>query len=178
MRGENVLPRCCKAGDVRHLATGHEGEGCVRGDSQELADPCARDVFHDERGRSEGEEAEVLIPGGDEPVGRERRRECAADDKPEVPTALTGDDPRLGVARERLDDVLGPLRRLGQWAAERGAELRDGGTRVDRPCPEALEVFGGEVRSAPKEGPFVHAASLRRRARAAPPAQRASHRWR
>ena len=48
-------------------------------------------------------QAGVLVPGAGQPVRRERRRQAAADDEPEVASAGAGDQARLGGCGELLD---------------------------------------------------------------------------
>src|SRR3546814_5091176 len=64
-----------KAGEMRHLASGGEGEGRGSGQVEHVLDPGARHLLHDGRGRSASMERGIVIPGGGEPIGGQRRRQ-------------------------------------------------------------------------------------------------------
>ena len=68
------MTRCCKAGEVRHLTAGDESERGGLGQAEQLLQPGAGDLLDDAcRGHRERLSG-VLIPGGREPVGGDRRR--------------------------------------------------------------------------------------------------------
>ena len=107
-------------------------------------------------------EAGVLVPGGRQPVRRERGRERAADHEPEVAAARDSDDARLGGGGESLDHVERIARLLREWAAERGAQLVDGRRRPDRALVEGLDEVRRDLGRSPKQLSLVaHGASVR-----------------
>jgi hypothetical protein len=156
-RGEEVVPRRRQAGEVGHLAAGDDPEGGVLRQAEQVLEPASRHLLDDARGRRRQQEARVLVPDGRQPVGCDPRREGAAHDEAEEPTAPDGHQARVGVAGELLDDGESVGGRLGQRAAERRPQLLDRRLRPHRPLVQRLEEIGRDVGRSLQEVARAHA---------------------
>ena len=117
--------------------------GHAVGQAEQLAQPGERHLLHHRRARPGGDEARVLVPGRRQPVGRERRRQRAADHEAEVASARHRDDARLRPGDQLRDD----LRRLA-------ARSRAAGRREPRAAPRPKRRRESAARRAcPGTGP-------------------------
>ena len=91
--GQDRVAGCGQTGHVRHLAARHEREARGPGQAQQLEQPAAAHLLDDRRGRRHRVHAGVLVPGGREPVGGERRRDGAADHPAEEPAPRAASEP-------------------------------------------------------------------------------------
>src|SRR5207249_10088098 len=107
----------------------------VCGDPEQLLQPVADDLLDDGGRRPARVQPCVLVPGGGQPVRRERRRDGAADDESEVSAARDPDDPELARSCELLDYRYGI-----------------GGILRQRPCPGYPHPAAAPPRS-PRPGP-------------------------
>ena len=89
------------------------------------------------------EDAGVLIPGGDEPVGGEGGGETAADDEAEVARASRGDGAVHACKGELICDGVGSRAGVGQRAAELLTELVGCEASADWSGAERGEPVGG-----------------------------------
>ena len=150
------MPSCRETGEVGHLTARDDPERGVLGQAEQLLQPGAGDLLDDARGRRRKHQAGVLIPGGREPVGRDRRRKAPAHDEAEEPPARSGHQARIGVAGKLLDDRERVGRLLGQRASERGPQLVDRRLRPHRPLVERVEEIRRDLRRALQEIPRAH----------------------
>ena len=104
---QHRVPRSGEAGDMRHLASGDEGETRARGDAQQFLEPLAGDLFHQRGGGPGGVEARVLVPRGGEPVGCEGRGNAAAHHPTVEAPAGRGDNAARGIAHQIFDHLRG-----------------------------------------------------------------------
>ena len=169
-RGVDALPRRGKAGDVRHLAAGHEGERRLRRQAEQLEHPAPRDRLERRRRRGRLGKAGVLVPGGDEPVGRERGGQRAADHEPEVAAGAHRGETGSPLARELLDDRDADRTGLPVAAGRTRPASRGSRARAARAASRALEIVGGELAVRSSSSRSVTPASLRA---GTPPAGRA-----
>jgi hypothetical protein len=142
---EDGVTRDGERGRVCHLAAGDECERRSLRKVEELLHPAPRRLLDDRRCGCRKQEARVLVPGGDEPVGSERRRQRPADHEAEVAPRAHRREAGLGVARKPLDDLELGSRLLGQRAAECLAELGDRRPRRDRPLRGGLDPLGRKL---------------------------------
>ncbi len=127
---QHAAPCGSKADDVRHLAAGGETDARGRRQPEQLEDPPSSRLFGDSRRRSDDVEAGVLVPGRDEPVHRQGRRQCPADDEAEEPRTGARHGAGLGVRVDALDQrgQLGRfLRLVRQVDRKRRAQLVERG---------------------------------------------------
>ncbi len=83
-RFQDVVSCRGQAGDVPHLASGHEGERRVLRQPEQLPEPGTGHLFDDGCGRAAHVRPGALVPDGREPVGRDGGREASADHEPEI----------------------------------------------------------------------------------------------
>jgi hypothetical protein len=136
---KDVIPSGGESREVRHHAAGDEADRRLRGQPQQLHEPAAGDLLRDRRGGPEGVKPRVLVPGGCQPLGRERYRQAPADHEPEEARTGRPHQPPIGVLGELLDhrDVI--RRPLGQRTTKRGAQLVDRRRRRHRARGEPVE---------------------------------------
>ena len=157
------VPRGRETRDVGHLTPGDERKRGMGGKPEQLEQPPAGDDLERRRRRRRLGETGVLVPRGDEPVARERRRQGTTCDEAEPSARADRHDARLRDRRELLDDHRGVRRMLGERAVEQRehlavATLRPHGSRVER-----LEVVGRDRRRPRQQLPLRHAAESTRR---------------
>ncbi len=126
------MPRRGQAGDVGHLAAGHQRKRGRRGEAEHVLEPGAADLFdHGGRGTT-GVEAGVLVPGCGEPIGSEGGGE-AGPDHPAVEAAPgAAQEAAGGAAGQLVDDAdgIGALvRQRARKAAPQLGERRGGAHR-------------------------------------------------
>ena len=154
--GEHDVTRCCKAGEVRHLTAGDESERGGLGQAEQLLQPGAGDLLDDAcRGHRERLSG-VLIPGGREPVGGDRRRNRPADDEAEEASARARHQARISVAGKLLDDLEVARGLLGERASEGRPQLVDACLRPHWPLLERVEVVGSDLRRALEQVSGAH----------------------
>ena len=106
-------------GEVRHLAAGDEAHPRVQRQPEEPVQPPPRGVLqHRHRGRGDVQTG-VLVPGGGEPVRRQRDRLAPADDESEESRTGGGQEPRLARARQEIQHGRRVLPLLGELSSER-----------------------------------------------------------
>ena len=153
-----------EAGDVGHLAAGHEGERRLRRQAQQLEHPLARDRFEGRRRGGHLRQTGVLVPGRDEPVRRHRTGQRSADHEPEVAAGAHRDETFVRVAGQLLDD----LERVGgavwEWTVEQFVHPAVVAPRADVSRPEALHVVGGELCGPGEDVSLRHGGESTRRA--------------
>ena len=147
---------------MRHLAARDECERRVCGDPEQLLQPVADDLLDDGGRRPARVQPCVLVPGGGQPVRRERRRDGAADDESEVSAARDPDDPELARSCELLDYRYGIGGILGKRPCEGYPQLADAPTRWHRTGIEQIDEVCCDLGGTRQEPAFVrHVASSR-----------------
>ena len=130
---------------MRHLRARHERERPDVRQAQEVGDPGACDLFHDRRRRAGDVETGILVPGGRQPVGGERRRYRTADHEAEVPRARDRDRTGVTDCGELAHDLMRIGRAVGHRADEPRTELVHSHGGIDRTLGKALEEVGGQI---------------------------------
>ena len=122
------------AGHVRHLCPGDEADRSLEQGvrAARRATPRVTSSTTEADGPADVE-ARVLVPGGGEPVRRERGRQRAADHEAEVAAAAHRDDARLGRGRELPHDLRGSSGSSGNGPPSSVAQLAPG-SRQGRPA--------------------------------------------
>ena len=157
-----------QAGEVGHRAAGDEADRGVGGQAEQVQQPGRGDLLDGGARRGEPAQQRVLVPGGDEPVRRQRRGQRPADDEPEEPPRRHRRQPGVDGGGEVVDDV-GRRRRLGgQLGAQRRDDVVDVRARRHRPVGQRAEPLPGVtvgvlergvvVRGGPGHGPVWAAA--------------------
>src|SRR5437588_11656917 len=82
---ENAMARGGERAKIRDGRTGDKGTAAFRREPEDVEQPAQRYFFKEGRCRSGPPEASVLVPGGREPVSRDRNGKRAADDESEKP---------------------------------------------------------------------------------------------
>ena len=116
---EHRVPGRGETRHVRHLAAGDERERGVGREPEKLQEPVTRDLLRHRRRGTSDDEPGVLVPDARQPVRREGRGDCAADDEAEVTPARDRDHAWLAGRRERLDHLQRVDWVVRQLAAER-----------------------------------------------------------
>jgi hypothetical protein len=143
---ENVPARRRETGHVGNLGARDEPDRRLAREAEKLEQPVPRHLLDDRGRRPGGVEAGVLVPGGREPVRRERRGQAASDHEPEVAPAPRRDDAGPGVLGELDHDLRRVERLVGQRPAKGLAQLFRSHVRKHGPLVEALDVVGGDLR--------------------------------
>ncbi len=145
---QHRVPRGGQAGEVGHRGAGDEADPAACGQPEHVEQPALRHVLdRGERGCRQ-EQARVLVPGADQPVGGQGRRVRAADDEPVEPARRHRGEAGLAGPGEEVDDLRRFCRAVRQAGAERGGDLGHGGLRRDGPGSEAVEPLRCVARRA------------------------------
>ncbi len=153
---QHFVPRGSQRGHVRHRRAGDEPDAGGAREPEQVEHPAGRDLFDRGHRRRQDVQRGILIPRRGEPVGRDGRRKAAAGHEPEVAWPRARHEPGLGLTSQPLDDRHGVLRPVGNRAAERGDEVREGGARVDGSRVDRVEEAAREIAGQGQQG-LVHA---------------------
>src|SRR5438105_1292697 len=82
---EDAMSRGGERAKIRDGGTGDKGTAAFRREPENVEQPAQRYFFKQGRCRSGPPEPRILVPGGREPVGRDRNRKRATDHEPEKP---------------------------------------------------------------------------------------------
>ena len=137
-----------QAGEVGHRGARGEPDGGAGRQAERLEHPALRDGLDRGRGGRADAAERVLVPGRDQPVGAERRRQGAAGHEAEVARSRVGDRGRPGDAHEPLEDGDRVVAVLGQRLVERGDDVVVGQVRPHGPVGQRGEVLLGELGGA------------------------------
>jgi hypothetical protein len=132
-----------EAGGIRHLAASDKTDPSARGKAKQSGEPREHRVLDDRRGGREYEQTSVLVPRTGEPIRSDRRGQAAADHESEEARAGRGDDPRIRISRQLLDDPTSGLAALGQRSSQRRAHRRDVRARADPTGGKVFQVLDG-----------------------------------
>ena len=128
--------------EVGHRRAGHEPDARPGREAEQLDQPAARDLLGDRRSRRDHVQAGVLVPRAGQPVRRERRRQAATDDEPEVASPGARDEARVGRCGELLDHRERVRRGLGERTAHRRSQRREIDRTTDGAGRERRQVVG------------------------------------
>ncbi len=134
---EQRVARGRQAGGVRHLAAGDQGEAGAGRQPEHLLQPAAGHLLGDRRRRRAGVERAVLVPRRGQPVGRESRRQGAADHPAEETPAGRAEQAALDVAHQLGHHLLGRQAGVAQLLVELGAQGAEVGGGAHRSPVEA-----------------------------------------
>ena len=136
---EHLVPGRGQTGEVRHRRAGDEPNVSACWQPQHVEQPATRRLLSGGRGRRRVTHAGVLVPGTDQPVGRQRRRQRAADHPAEESAARHRHQAGLGERGEQVDDLRGVGRAIRQRACERRRDLVCRQPRRDRAIRHRVE---------------------------------------
>ena len=149
------MARGCERAKVRNGSAGDKGAAAFGREAENVEQPAQRDLFEKGCCRSGAPESGVLVPSGRQPVGRDRNRKRAANDKPEESR------PSHRHCSWRSNLIQEPQRfsrislAIRQWFIER-LELFDGGScRSYRALANSFEITDRARRRVGKKF-FVH----------------------
>ena len=170
-RVEHRVARDREAGRVRHLAAGDEGERRVAREPEQLLDPRPGEFSSTTAAVGvEDEQAGVLVPRRDEPVGGQRGGKRPPDHEAEVPAEPIAVSPAPSRTSARSRRRSGRAR-LGKRAVERLAQLAMLARGADRPLSERLDPVRRELRG-PARGALARSCARVYDARLAPQRER------
>ncbi len=115
-----------QGGEVGHRRAAHEADRGPFGESEQLDEPGCDDLLDNGGARRCEIQADVLVPGGRQPIGREGRRHGAADHEAEIAWPAHRDEPRFDPRRQVVDDVAGVGAPLRKRATESPAQIVGG----------------------------------------------------
>ena len=147
-------------GEVGHRRPGREPDGRAGGQPERLQHPALGDrLDRRRRGRARAREP-VLVPGGGQPVGRQRGGQRAAGDEPEVARPGAGDGRRPGGGDQPLDHLDRVRALLGQRLVERRHRVLVGDGGAHAALTDPREVLLGELGSAAQRAHRAWSASI------------------
>jgi LysR family transcriptional regulator, glycine cleavage system transcriptional activator len=115
-----------------HLRAGRQGESSAGRQPEQLLQPVAADLLDHPLGGAAGVDGGILIPGRGQPIGRQRRRQRAADDPCKETAAGTPGEAAGRIRDQVIDDLGGRHALLGQLARQPAAQLRQRRRGSDR----------------------------------------------
>ena len=145
------MARGSQAGEVRHLATGHEAHTALARQVEQVQQPSRRDFLQRCRKRRDHVDARVLVPGGHQPVRRQRHRQRAPDDEAEVARRRTRGSAAFCLCSEQVEDCEGVLAVRRSWCVERGDHLLTAGLGADEALGQVAQKGAGVRMGAGKD---------------------------
>ena len=153
---QQALARCRQRREVRHLTSGHHGERAFAGKTKHVLHPLSRHFLDHGGSRAALVDRAVLLPGGNEPVGGDRRGCRPAEHPAEEPGAAGSDEPPFTVREQVLEHLNGLDPDVGERHVEARPQVPVLGSRRDVLVVECFVEVDRELRRTSEYGGIGH----------------------